>query len=378
MSNSLLDKVLESRQLQNIGKFHPYQILNDLFSVLGEREQEILRRRFHLVPKAPEKKETLEIIGQDLQITRERVRQIENEAIQKLHLERDKFQDGSALQILSDVVHNILARYGGVMEEQHLIHHLNQISLYQEDADTVLRFLLHYLLDKNFENIEETETMYRGWKLPLESLDFFHLVHECAYETIVGENRPFLLEELHKILEKSFEGGTAMSRPLDEDILLAFLRLSKRLRPNVFDEWGLSHWSQIRPRHMNDKIYIVLKREGSPLHFRDIAEKINKANFDRKRAYAATIHNELILDDKYVLVGKGIYALREWGYEKGTVIDVIESILKEKGALSKEVIIEKVLKKRFVKRTTILLALMNKERFKRNEQSEYNIIVTET
>ncbi len=371
MSNgSLLDKVLESRQLQNIGKFHPYQLLDDLFCVLVEREKEILQRRFQLTLNVSTKKETLETIGRDLRITRERVRQIEREAIQKLRLLREKLDAGSPLQILSDVIGNILSRHGGVMEEGHLIFHLNQISLCQEESDKVLHFLLHYLLDKNFEYIKETDTQYHGWKFPLESMAFFEIVHEDAHDTVREAGRAVQLTELLVSLQKKLEEKN-IPNALTEDVLLAFLRLSKRLRPNVFEEWGLSHWSQIHPRHMNDKIYIVLKREGAPLHFRDIALRINSANFDKKQAFPATIHNELILDNKYVLVGKGIYALKEWGYEKGTVADVIADILEGKDPLPREAIIEKVLAKRFVKRTTILLALMNKNRFGKNEKGEY-------
>lgn len=371
MSNgSLLDKVLESRQRENIGKFHPYQLLDDLFCVLAEREQKVLCRRFQLLPNIHREKETLETIGKELHITRERVRQIENEAIHKLQLLKEKSEKNSPLQILSDVVGNILSHHGGIMEERHLIFHLNQISLHQESADSVLHFFLHYLLNKHFDHIPETDTLYRGWKLPLASFTFLEMAHAYIHRLIEEAKHPFELEELLKILQQELE-EKEISHNLTTDILLALLRLNKQLHSNVFHQWGLAHWPQIHPRHMNDKIYIVLKREGVPLHFRDIALRINSANFDKKQAYPATIHNELILDAQYVLVGKGIYALREWGYEKGTVADVITSILREENFVSREKIIEKVLAKRFVKRTTILLALMDKNQFSRNEKGEY-------
>jgi len=100
------------------------------------------------------------------------------------------------------------------------------------------------------------------------------------------------------------------------------------------------------------------------MHFAEIADRINQISFDRKKANAATVHNELILDEKYILVGRGLYGLKEWGYRKGTVADVIEKVITEAGrALSREEIIEKVLGQRLVKKATINLALMNREKF---------------
>ena len=136
----------------------------------------------------------------------------------------------------------------------------------------------------------------------------------------------------------------------------------------------MADWPSITPRRMNDKIYVVLKKESRPLHFSEIADIINKIGFDERKAYPATIHNELILDDKYVLVGRGIYALKEWGYKPGVVADVIAEILNEQGRpLTKKEIIAEVMKKRMIKETTITLALMNKDRFVSDTNGKYSL-----
>jgi hypothetical protein len=96
-----------------------------------------------------------------------------------------------------------------------------------------------------------------------------------------------------------------------------------------------------------------------------IAKKINETSFDHKIANPATVHNELILDPKYVLIGRGIYGLKEWGFKEGVVQDVIRDILAENGPLTKEQLTEKVLANRMVKKTTINLALMNKDIFEK-------------
>ncbi|MEK7098117.1 MAG: hypothetical protein AAB906_04690, partial [Patescibacteria group bacterium] len=123
-----------------------------------------------------------------------------------------------------------------------------------------------------------------------------------------------------------------------------------------------------------DKIYLVLKNNGKPMHFVGITEKINEISFDAKKANAATVHNELILDNKYILVGRGLYSLKEWGYKTGTVADVVVEILKNNPAgLTRDEIIEEVLKQRLVKRATIILALMNRDKFEKTENNKYKL-----
>ena len=86
------------------------------------------------------------------------------------------------------------------------------------------------------------------------------------------------------------------------------------------------------------------------------------------------MHNELILNDQYVLVGRGIYALKEWGYRPGVVANVIVDILKKENApLAREELVEKVLKQRIVKKNTIYLALTDKSKFKRLDDGTYTL-----
>jgi hypothetical protein len=148
-------------------------------------------------------------------------------------------------------------------------------------------------------------------------------------------------------------------------ILYSLLVAVREIEQNKFGFWGAYNSEEIAPKTINHKIYLVLKNEGKPLHFVDIAKRINEVSFDHKTANPATVHNELILDPKYVLIGRGIYGLKEWGYKEGVVADVIRDILKEHGPLTKEQIIEKVLANRMVKKTTVNLALMDKNVFEK-------------
>ena len=130
--------------------------------------------------------------------------------------------------------------------------------------------------------------------------------------------------------------------------------------------------SNINVKGIRDYAYLVIRRHGSPIHFKEVAELIKK--LFNKKAHVATCHNELIKDSRFVLVGRGLYALKEWGYMSGVVKDVIKKILEKNGPLTKEQIIEKVLKERYVKENTIMVNLQNQKFFKKNKDHTYEYI----
>ena len=103
-----------------------------------------------------------------------------------------------------------------------------------------------------------------------------------------------------------------------------------------------------------------------------MAEKIEETF--NKEAHVATTHNELIKDDRFVLVGRGLYALSEWGYSNGVVRDVIKTVLKDKGALTKEDVIKEVLKQRQVKENTIYVNLQNPRYFRKDVKGRYSLV----
>ena len=159
-----------------------------------------------------------------------------------------------------------------------------------------------------------------------------------------------------------------------EDFIENYLHTSQTIEKNILDKWGLVHWETVKPKKLGDKIFLVFQKVNEPLHFRDIADKINQANFDHKNICAATVHNELIANDKYVLIGRGIYAIKDWGYSIGTVADIIERILTEsEKPLSKSDIYEEVLRQRKVNKSTIYLTLINKDKFNKTAEGLFSL-----
>ena len=138
--------------------------------------------------------------------------------------------------------------------------------------------------------------------------------------------------------------------------------------------WGLAKWPTVNPKNIRDKIFVVLEAKKTPMHFSEIAKAISNSNFQRKNVTIQAIHNELIKDSRFVLIGRGIYALDSWGYTRGTVAEIIKTILIDaKTPLTREEIVKRVLKNRKVKETTILLNLQNKQHFKKVDKNSYTI-----
>jgi hypothetical protein len=132
-------------------------------------------------------------------------------------------------------------------------------------------------------------------------------------------------------------------------------------------------WRHINPRSIRDKAYIILKKEKKPLHFVEIANKISESGFDKKVVTVQAVHNELIRYEQFVLVGRGLYALKEFGYKRGTVAEVIEDLLRKKSPLTKQEIIEGVLRQRHVKKGTISLNLQKNPQFVRIGRAVYKL-----
>ncbi|MDO8265524.1 MAG: hypothetical protein Q7T41_01110 [Candidatus Saccharibacteria bacterium] len=153
----------------------------------------------------------------------------------------------------------------------------------------------------------------------------------------------------------------------------ALASVSKNLA-TLNGRWGLIKWPTVNPKNIRDKIYVILHENGKQMHFGEIAEAIRESDFKRKDVTTQAIHNELIKDKRFILVGRGIYALKEWGFKQGTVADVITEVLKDADEpLHRDEIVKRVLKKRFVKETTILLNLQGKSQFKRTAKATYTL-----
>lgn len=366
-NESILEKVIATQIKEEKELFNPKLIVEKLLADLPDREKNVIYLRHGLDEK--QEKYTLEDIGKKYNITRERVRQIEVATIKML---KKIFKENKDLNQSLLVVEQLIKDSGGVIEYSELVKKVKESVNEKIEVNFILFFL--ELIKDNFLQIKDSKNIKAGWQLPDFNFEILENVITTTEDIVKKENRLFADDELWLRFKKEVN-ELPWVKNLNKDIFLSFIKLSKKLKMNPFNDWGLKSWNLITPRRMNDKIYLILKHNGKPMHFRDIAQKINETGFDGKKAHPATIHNELILDhERYVLIGRGIYALKEWGYKPGVVADVIVEIIKNSDRpLNKTEIIKEVLKKRLVKESTIVLSLMNKKRFIKNPDGTYKL-----
>jgi len=393
MERSILDQIITTQKAEEIARLNAIEIIESLFGALNERERNILSRRFGLHGFS---RETLENIGQVHNLTRERIRQIESSGVKKL---RQLENLNEYIKGLRKVINQLLEEHGGLMEKGYLLNSLVKFSVEgitsrSESNEDVhkshLEFLISKLLHDDFEEITSSKYFKESFKFKYQELDHLEELAEELLSEI--KNRKTILKtkeiiELINNLNARQKYSEKLNIPNNVDIsgvlkkefftedsdlinankvAYALLQAHKKIDQNKFGDWGIDEWREIKPKTINDKIYLILKNHGKPMHFIEIAEKINKSGFDNKKANPATVHNELILDKKYILVGRGLYSLREWGFKNGTVADVIVEILNNAGQpLTRDEIMAKVLEQRLVKKATIVLALMDKSKFEK-------------
>ena len=337
--------------------FNVLKTSEDFLGALPKRAREVLERRFG-IGRAKERR-TLEAIGASYGITRERVRQIEAHGLQKLRQHDFMNEHKEAFQYLKDE----LQKHGGIAHEEEFLAELSKEPAEQNH----LRFLL--TLGEDFKRLKEEDDFHPRWISDEKSAEACHKTLNSFHAELEKEE-PLLEAEIKARLAAA--AFRVAGRELAEPAVSSWLLVSKQLSKNKLGEWGLVSSPHISPRGVRDLAYLVMKRHGSPMHFSEVAEGIKK-NLGEK-AHVQTVHNELIKDERFVLVGRGLYALREWGYEPGIVRDIIRNILVSQGPLAKEKLIEKVLKERHVKPATIKINLQNKEHFKILEDGRWTVV----
>jgi DNA-binding CsgD family transcriptional regulator len=332
---------------------HIDQFINELFADFTPKQRKVVMGRFGLKNG---KRATLQEIGDELGITRERVRQIEEQIIGKI---RDRVRTDAKDLIDMAVAH--LTKCDGVRRDDEFIHEVMEMT---DDADAkyIEQKLRFVFLTSGIPFYQREDDNSNG----------FWYVSDSAKEKFV---------EFVKQMTQFFRGGDK-NQILREKTYLAlckdlssthFLTIPKHFGSNVFGDVGLREWAEIEPKTIRDKAYLVLKKNGQPLHFEHVAKFINEYGLDKKRAHVQTVHNELIKDHRFVLVGRGMYGLQEHGFESGTVREVITSLLKKNGPLSSTEVVTLVNKQRFLKENTILLSLQNRKHFKRLETGKYHV-----
>jgi hypothetical protein len=337
--------------------FKPRQTTSQLLNaVSNERARDVLARRYGLVAST-NTLETLESVGKTYGITRERVRQIENHALKSIQKSEDYKKLALNLHEIADVIESL----GGITAERELLDMLAR----NEDERNHILFLL--AVGEYYEKEKEGGDFVHHWYLDLSQARNVREALQNLYAQL-DDNIVMPEEEILELYRQELKKLRTPQND-DEEILRRWLTLSKKIGRNPLGEWGRASSPSVRVKGMRDFAYLTLKRHGSPLHFGEVAKQIEEL-FGRK-AHVATTHNELIKDARFVLVGRGLYALAEWGYERGVVKDVIKQLLEKNGPLSRADIVERVKRERYVKDNTIAVNLQDSDTFVRLDDGRY-------
>lgn len=337
--------------------FKPKQVTAKLLSALPDRAKDVLTKRYGLGKDG--ETHTLESIGQTYGITRERVRQIENYGINSI-------QKSSIYEEFESVfaeLHEIINSIGGGLIAEHVL--LDELS-----NDPILRNHIYFLLviGNPFYRSKENTGYTHRWYTEKKVVDTVEKALKNVHNSL---DRDDLISE-EEMLNRFRQELTNLTDSQDDTILKRWLQISKDIDRNPLGEWGHASSPNVRVKGIRDYAYLVVKRHGSPMHFREVAESIQ--SLFKRKAHTATTHNELIKDERFVLVGRGLYALTEWGYSAGVVKDVLQDILVKSGPLSREEIIDKVRKERYVKDNTIVVNLQDSNLFKRLPNGTYVVL----
>lgn len=330
-------------------------ITGSLKVIEQDREKEIISRRFGLKGN----RETLEQIGETLSITRERVRQLEKAILIHLQITAEENHIPELAPAEKILVRNLT--------EMGRVARLNDLAdkVYGKESTASERMGIYFIATfaSNLAVVEENDKYNAAVGIAEygDAAKIKERVDEII-EVITKNKKPMTIDELDNALNYEHP-----------DHIKAVASISKQLS-SLNGVWGLTKWPSVNPRNIRDKIFVILENSKKPMHFSEIAEEIRQSNFKRKNVTVQAIHNELIKDPRFVLIGRGIYALSNWGYKSGTISEIITQILNEAGKpLTREEIVKQVLRTRKVKETTILLNLQNKKTFRKIDRNLYTV-----
>jgi hypothetical protein len=335
--------------------FQPKNVTKDLLSDLPDRSRQVLSDRFGLSGKG--ERRTLDAIGREYGITRERIRQIESHGILSVRESSRYDAHKTSWEDLKRAFNSL----GGVIAEATALTELAK----QEPERNHIVFLL--TVGEHFDNRRETSDFRERWYTDQQLAEQVENALASLYESLES-NKLLSEEEFLEAFGSYLKQEGIKSRPAE--VLVRWLAISKRLGKNPLGEWGRMDSPHVRIKNTRDFAYLTLKRHGSPMHFTEVASGIETL-FSRE-THPATTHNELIKDARFVLVGRGLYALKEWGYQPGVVRDVIRGIIEREGPLSRADIIDRVKRERYVKDATITVNLQSNA-FTRMPDGRYSI-----
>ncbi len=256
---------------------------------------------------------------------------------------------------------------GGLRQDRLLLLELKHILKDKDLHHWHLRFLSEITNQPLYHS--GNEDLHNFWYLNKKAVQLANRFTSQLEKSVLGKKEEIIVHgRFHDYFIKIIN-----THRLPDLVGLNYLSVSRKFGISPFGDFGLNHWEEIAPKTIRSKTYLILKKHAEPLHFKDIAKAINKIKIDKRPAMPQTVHNELIKDKRFVMVGRGIYGLTERGFKPGATQEVIYRILKEKGPLYLKDAVSETLKQRLLKENTIVLNIQNKKYFKKLADGRYTL-----
>ncbi len=330
-----------AKTADSAGEF--YQAFIAVLSDMPERSRTIVAKRFGITGRKPM---TLQAIGNVYGITRERVRQIVQSGIRSA---REKAEEAAVRSVRTHLTDYLRTHHGIALEEA-MIKELAGGDAKEEGA---IRFFLESVADVDFVNAKKLPVSDRVVMLHDFDTSKWHAVHTTVKDVLFSTQQTCTSHRLHRTVQD-------VHGAIVHEEFVTYMTVSREVGKNPFDKWGLVEWDEISPRGVREKALLIMKEQGRPMHFREIAKAIDAVGLGKngKTSHPQTVHNELIRDKNFVLVGRGVYALSSKNYVRGTVKDVIENVLANATEpLTAQDVVDRVLKMRYVKPSTVRVNL---------------------
>lgn len=351
-ANEVAGKGISPLSYIQLSKTSIEELLEQWISILPERSREVLALRFGL----REKSLTLQEVGDRIDLTRERARQIEKKALKTLQ-NHHRGPRNELLRPFLAFLHQSFVEQGGLLSEPEIIALLEddrQIRLGNTDPLSV--FLLVSEVDQRFKFYRRLQlaalTIY-----PIETIsDVQQTFRSILLEKLTAVSETALLEEFKQTVV--YEARRA---EFPEEFFLACLRVHSNIERPEPGVYALSKWSNKRL----DEVIMALRQLGQPSHYSLIAEKANELLSPEQQTTAHNVHAQMgRLTDIFVRVGHGIFGLAEWGlHDDGKVANAAYRVLKEaRKPLHVDVITQEVLKTWHVQPGSVYAAIQNDDR----------------
>ncbi len=333
----------------------------EILKSLSEKERSVIERRVWLNWE----KETLQNIWNSFSpsITRERVRQIEDSWIKKI----GRIIKATLLTKIQERAMHFIEMHGWVISKDKLV---NKIIKDLELESDINSGVLEFIVQSDYEIKKSKQKLWCKiyFFLPSISKQSIESIHKEALKILKKKKDVITKEKLYENIAENLKSENRYSLTFIDSCLELFEDI-------IFGEndlvW-LTKWKILNPKTLKDKAIYVMKKEKVPMHFVDISNKIT--DMLEEKVKVNTIHNELIRNSEFVLIWRWIYALKEWWFNPGTVLDVIVDALERSWEpMSTEDITKEVLKTRNVKQTTIYMNLQNKKVIERVGRNYYQL-----